>query len=85
MKADKVNTSQETYKSKLAVLKPKEMEVFLLIGQGMSTQEIASKLDFYPSEVPHFLHEIYQKLGVDSRAEIENWYKSLDESSESHD
>lgn len=50
-------------------LRPTELRVLRLLVQGKSNREIAGTAGLSPHTVKSYLREIYQKLGVGSRAE----------------
>lgn len=59
--------------TKIAVghgLSPKETEVFLLLCQGSSVQEIADRLFISVGTAKVHIHSSYQKLGISSRRQI---------------
>ncbi len=51
-------------------LKPREMEVAVLVKDGMTNQEIANRLFISPLTVKTHLQSIYPKLAVTSRAKM---------------
>ena len=51
-------------------LSQREREIVLLIGQGLSVREIASKLFVSESTVRHYLTSIYEKVGVSGIQEL---------------
>lgn len=65
-----VSKVQSVEKSRAAtdLLSPREMEVVQLVVRGMSNKEIARELGLTDGTVKFYLHRIYQKLNVDSRA-----------------
>jgi DNA-binding NarL/FixJ family response regulator len=54
--------------SKPTALSPREREVFGLLLQGMSNQEIAARLGVCRKTIEKHLTNIYTKIGVTSRA-----------------
>lgn len=54
-------------------LTPREREVLELVAKGKDTSSIASELDITQQTVRNYLGQIYQKLGVRSRAEAIIW------------
>jgi LuxR family maltose regulon positive regulatory protein len=50
-------------------LSPREREVLQLIALGLTNQEIAAKLVIAPSTAKRHTSNIYNKLGVNNRAE----------------
>ncbi len=54
-------------------LSDREMEVFGLLLQGLSNQQIASKLQISEKTVEKHLTNIYAKAGVSSRTEAVLW------------
>ncbi len=51
-----------------ARLTPREREIIMLVGQGMTDQEIASRLCLSVRTVQNHLHRSYGKLRVNNRA-----------------
>lgn len=56
--------------SPLDELSDRELEVFTLIGEGRSTQEIAGDLKLSPNTVETYRSRIRQKLDLDSSAQL---------------
>lgn len=54
----------------LEVLTQREQEVFKLLAQGLSNQEIAEQLSLSPSTVKSHTSNILSKLGLNNRAQI---------------
>jgi DNA-binding NarL/FixJ family response regulator len=50
-------------------LTPREVEVALLLDEGLSNKQIAGRLHVEVPTVKHHVHHILHKLGVSSRAE----------------
>jgi DNA-binding NarL/FixJ family response regulator len=50
-------------------LTQRECDILLLIGQGMTNKEIARKLGLQLPTVKNHIHNIFEKLGVHTRAE----------------
>ena len=64
-----------------AGLTPRELEVLELLGQGKSNQEIAQRLVIEVGTVKNHVHNIFEKLNVNSRAEAASYlafFKSVD-------
>ncbi|NIW08278.1 MAG: LuxR family transcriptional regulator, partial [Nitrospinaceae bacterium] len=53
-----------------AGLTPREMEVTILLRDGLVNQEIADRLWIRPSTVQNHVKQIYQKFGVHSRTQL---------------
>ena len=49
-------------------LTPREIEIVVLAGQGMTNTRIATFLSVSPSTIRNHLHNAYRKLDVTSRA-----------------
>jgi DNA-binding CsgD family transcriptional regulator len=52
-------------------LTPQELQITRLASQGLTNQEIASQLFLSPHTVSYHLHQIYIKLGIASRADLD--------------
>jgi DNA-binding NarL/FixJ family response regulator len=52
------------------VLSPREIEIITLVAAGLRNMEIGKKLFISEGTVKIHLHNIYQKLGVDSRIKL---------------
>jgi DNA-binding NarL/FixJ family response regulator len=52
------------------VLTPREIEVVRMVGQGLRTGVIASRLNVSEGTVKTHLHNIYDKLGLDGRVAL---------------
>ena len=55
--------------SRIGELTPREMEVFRLVAQGLSTVVIANRLTLSTHTVQNHIHNIIRKLEVRSRGE----------------
>jgi DNA-binding CsgD family transcriptional regulator len=53
-----------------AVLTPREIEIARLASAGLANKEIAARLYLSYRTVENRLHAVYEKLGVDGRAEL---------------
>ena len=51
-------------------LTPRELEIVRLAARGLRNKEISARLDITEGTVKIHLHNIYQKLEVDSRIEL---------------
>jgi DNA-binding NarL/FixJ family response regulator len=51
------------------LLSAREAEVLRLVAQGRSSKEIGRRLFLSPSTVNHHIQSIFNKLGVDTRAQ----------------
>ena len=51
------------------LLTPRELDVLIAIGQGLSNKEIARKLGISPHTVKFHLESLFRKLGATNRAE----------------
>jgi DNA-binding CsgD family transcriptional regulator len=56
--------------STLDQLTPQELQVALLLSQGLTTRTAAGQLFLSPKTVEYHLRHVYQKLGIRSRAEL---------------
>lgn len=62
-----------------AELTPREHEVLQLIGQGLSNQEIADRLIIEVGTVKNHVHNILQKLNVNSRQDAAAYLAVIEE------
>lgn len=53
-----------------ALLTPREIEVVGMVAKGLSNKEIGAKLFIAEGTVKIHLHNIYEKLGINRRAEL---------------
>jgi DNA-binding CsgD family transcriptional regulator len=53
-------------------LSPRELEVLRLVGEGLSNQEIAARLNVAASTVKTHINNIFGKLGVETRVQAIN-------------
>lgn len=58
-------------------LSSREVEVLMLIGKGLSNQQIALKCSIAPSTVKTHINNIYSKLGVQTRVQALNRARDL--------
>ena len=58
--------------SPIEELAPREMEILQLVANGYANKEIADKMSITLSTVCWYLHEIYEKLHVQSRVQAVN-------------
>ena len=62
---------RETARNEAAqVLSPREIEIIKQVAAGLRNMEIGKKLFISEGTVKIHLHNIYQKLGVDSRTKL---------------
>ena len=54
-------------------LSPRELEVALLIAQGLTSKEVGRKLQIERGTVDKHIEHIYDKLGFASRAQLAIW------------
>jgi DNA-binding CsgD family transcriptional regulator len=52
------------------MMSDRELEVFRLVGQGLTTREIAKRLHLSPSTVDTYRERLKTKLGVKSGVEL---------------
>jgi NarL family two-component system response regulator YdfI len=60
-------------KSKSGVLTDRELEVIQLIADGLTTKDMAARLNIGDRTVEFYVSNIYDKLGVNTRASIVRW------------
>lgn len=54
----------------LAALSPREYEVFLLVAEGMTNQEIGRRLFISEKTVKNYVTKVRKKLGVSNRTQV---------------
>jgi DNA-binding NarL/FixJ family response regulator len=52
------------------VLSPREREIALLVGRGLSNKDVARELGLSPGTVKTHVHSIFMKLGERSRVSL---------------
>ena len=57
-------------------LTSREMEVAELVSEGLTNREIAGRLYISIRTVTSHLDHIYTKLGLSSRVDLVDWYRS---------
>lgn len=57
-------------------LSPRELEMAILIGRGLTNKEIAARLFISPATVRTHIYNLYQKVGAGSRVELINMLRS---------
>jgi DNA-binding NarL/FixJ family response regulator len=57
-------------------LTPREQELLALLQQGSDAADMAAKLNLRDQTVRNYLHQLYGKLGVSSRAEALLWLRT---------
>ena len=62
--------------SSLEALTPRETEILHLIEQGLTNQQIASRLSLTVHTVKNHVHSLLGKIGVASRAEAVTVYRA---------
>lgn len=62
--------SDDAPSSPFAHLSDRELEVFQLLGRGLTTREIAQKMIISPKTVETYRANLKQKLNIDSSAEL---------------
>ena len=65
-------------KSNSGVLTEREIEVIRLIADGLTTKDIASRLNIADRTVEFNVSNIYDKLGVNTRGAIVHWAQEND-------
>ena len=76
--SNEVAISLETIVSQIKnrdVLSPKELEVARLIADGLSNQEIATRLVLGVTTIKTHVGRILAKLNVDNRGKAAEWYR----------
>ncbi|MDJ0312325.1 LuxR C-terminal-related transcriptional regulator [Arthrobacter sp. H35-D1] len=63
----------ELAESVVVALTPRELQVARLAIRGMANREIASKIGVSVRTVEGHLYQVFAKLGITSRAELEKW------------
>lgn len=57
-------------KDRSRLLSPREHEIALLVGRGLSNKDVARELGLSPGTVKIHIHNIFQKLGERSRLRL---------------
>jgi two-component system nitrate/nitrite response regulator NarL len=57
-------------KPRSRILSPREREIALLVGRGLSNKDVARELGLSPGTVKIHIHNIFQKLGERSRLRL---------------
>jgi DNA-binding CsgD family transcriptional regulator len=57
-------------------LSPREAEMAVMIGRGLSNKEIAEQLFISPATVRTHIYNLYRKVGAGSRVELLNMLRS---------
>lgn len=65
-----LNISEDNKRKLVALLTPREHELFLLLLEGFSLKESAMQLSVKYSTANTYITNIYRKLGVNTRAEL---------------
>ena len=76
--SNEVAISLETIVSQIKdrdILSPKEREVARLIADGLSNQEIATRLILGVTTIKTYVSRILGKLNVDNRGKVAEWYR----------
>jgi DNA-binding NarL/FixJ family response regulator len=68
--ADRALATRRAGEDLAALLTPREMEVVNLVETGIGNKEVAHQLKLSEGTVKVHLHNIYQKLGLGSRADL---------------
>jgi DNA-binding CsgD family transcriptional regulator len=64
------NSTERTSQSAIESLADRELEVFGMLGQGMTTQQIATRMNVSPKTVDTFRARIKEKLGLTNSSEL---------------
>jgi len=65
-----VTTGESTSRSPVETLSDRELEVFEMIGRGMTTREIAAKIHLSPKTVETYRENIKKKLDLSNATEL---------------
>jgi predicted ATPase/DNA-binding CsgD family transcriptional regulator len=68
-----VNYALQEIKPSVEALSPRELEVVALIGQGLTSRDIAAQLGIAERTAENHVENILGKLGLRSRAQIVRW------------
>jgi DNA-binding CsgD family transcriptional regulator len=63
-------TGPQAYGSSMPALTAQELQVAMLVAEGASNREVATRLFISPRTVEYHLYKIYPKLGVVSRTDL---------------
>ncbi|HEX3752481.1 MAG TPA: helix-turn-helix transcriptional regulator, partial [Streptosporangiaceae bacterium] len=64
-------TARRRDQSAVSELTPQELQIALRIAGGQTTRETAAALFLSPKTIEYHLRNIYRKLGISSRTELE--------------
>jgi len=70
---DTVQTKLEILADTIDALTRREAEIFALVKSGLSNKQIADRLDIKVRTVENILSIIYDKVGVNSRQELQDY------------
>jgi DNA-binding NarL/FixJ family response regulator len=56
-----------------SLLTPRELEIVRLVSAGLRNAELGARLNITEGTVKKHLHNIYEKLGVETRVELVRW------------
>lgn len=76
--SQELDTDEAHKQQHIALLTPRERELFLLLLEGYTLKESAGKLSIKYSTANTHMSSIYKKLGVNSRAELIINYRNMD-------
>ena len=69
----KLVRNEDRHRKLATLLTPREIEIVRLVRRGLANRQIADELCVAEGTVKAHLHNIYEKLGMDSRVDLVRW------------
>ena len=65
-----------TVQARLRKPSDRQLRIIELVAQGLKNREIAEQLGISNQVVKNYLHNIYDKIGVNNRVQLALWYEA---------